>query len=266
MPNGVIMAQTERRVKSRGYVAWVNMRQRCRNPHLKDFASYGKRGLAFDRRWESFEAFSADMGEPPPGMTLERRDTMGDYGPTNCQWATRGDQALKKRTCVRYTFQGRSLTLPEWARELGVHRITLLKRLQGGMPIDVAFTTAVAPRAPRTSTQYEFQGQSHTLAEWSRATGIPRLTLLKRLTLGWSVPLTLTTPPDLGNRRARNGVVRPSAEITHHGRSRTIVEWAAQTGIKSATIRRRLALGWSITKTLTTPPADTPRKGSSTPD
>src|SRR6188472_3312541 len=93
--------------RPKAYAAWVNMRQRCRNPRRKDFTNYGYRGITYDRRWESFETFLADMGEPAPGMTLERKDNMSDYGPENCAWVPRSVQALNKRNNVRYELNGK---------------------------------------------------------------------------------------------------------------------------------------------------------------
>lgn len=42
--------------------------------------------------------------------------------------------------------------------------------------------------------------------------------------------------------------------ITHNGQSRCITEWAEVTGIRYATLRTRLALGWPVERALTTPP------------
>ena len=36
------------------------------------------------RRWLDFANFLADMGERPPGMTLERKDNDGPYASCNC--------------------------------------------------------------------------------------------------------------------------------------------------------------------------------------
>ena len=59
--------------KSKTYSVWVMMRQRCLNPHNKDWKYYGGRGIEICQRWlSSFEAFLADMGEKPPGLTLDR--------------------------------------------------------------------------------------------------------------------------------------------------------------------------------------------------
>jgi len=47
----------------------------------------------------------------------------------------------------------------------------------------------------RNLVRYEHNGQSLTLAEWSRITGIGRVTILKRLQRGWPVARALTEAP-----------------------------------------------------------------------
>ena len=128
--------------RPRGYAAWVNLRQRCTNPNGPNFKDYGgrPRPITYSRRWEEFSNFIADMGEPPLGLTLDRRDNMGDYTPENCRWVSRAVQNLNKRNCVRYEFGGKSQTLAEWARETGIGRVTMLKRIQRGVPLALALT------------------------------------------------------------------------------------------------------------------------------
>jgi hypothetical protein len=80
------------------YRSWVAMLTRCRNPKCKDWPHYGGRGITICDRWLGFENFLADMGERPPGMTLDRYpDPDGNYERDNCRWATASQQQTNKR-------------------------------------------------------------------------------------------------------------------------------------------------------------------------
>ncbi len=96
---------------TRTHVIWMNMRDRCRRPGNKNYADYGGRGIRVCERWEQFEAFFADMGEAPAGLSLERRDNDGNYSPDNCVWASRKVQARNQRRTVRISHNGRTMAL-----------------------------------------------------------------------------------------------------------------------------------------------------------
>jgi hypothetical protein len=121
------------------------MRSRCLNPSDQNFANYGGRGITVCERWRSFEAFLADMGERPPGHSVERKDNDGPYSPENCVWATRVEQANNSRRNLRVAFQGETLTATQWARRFGLRPQVVRWRLHRGWPIE----RALAEPSPR---------------------------------------------------------------------------------------------------------------------
>jgi hypothetical protein len=81
------------------YTCWVNMRERCFNPHRDQFEHYGGRGIQVCAQWSlSFEAFWRDMQATwSPGLCIDRKDNAGHYNKDNCRWATQSDQLRNQR-------------------------------------------------------------------------------------------------------------------------------------------------------------------------
>jgi hypothetical protein len=80
------------------FQSWSSMLTRCTNPNNAQFHDYGGRGIQVCDRWLKFENFLADMGERPDGLTLDRRDSNGNYAPGNCRWATWDEQGQNRRS------------------------------------------------------------------------------------------------------------------------------------------------------------------------
>ncbi len=124
------------------YRVWVSMRQRCNNINNPEYESYGGRGIYVCERWSSFKNFLEDMGEKPPGMSIDRfPDQNGNYEKSNCRWATTGEQNRNTRRNHIITFNGETRCLTDWAEILGIRPVTLSGRLATGWSIERAFTT-----------------------------------------------------------------------------------------------------------------------------
>ena len=80
------------------YKIWKQMRYR-----VKHDPNYTERGITICERWNDYECFLEDMGERPPGLSIERVDNDGNYCPSNCIWADRQTQNTNRRP-ARYPF------------------------------------------------------------------------------------------------------------------------------------------------------------------
>ncbi len=109
---------------------WMSMLQRCFDTRCKCYPRYGGRGITVCPRWLEFQEFLADMGlRPSPQHSIDRIYNNGDYGPANCRWATRTEQANNKRNSRVLTAQGISRTMAEWSRVSGISVVTIKRRI-----------------------------------------------------------------------------------------------------------------------------------------
>jgi len=112
--------------------AWRGMIARCTQPKMQSYRYYGGRGICVCARWMNFPSFLTDMGEKPYGMTLDRIDSSKHYEPSNCRWATPGQQAVNKSNNIWVEIGGRRQVLSHWAKEIGINRTTVLMRIHRG--------------------------------------------------------------------------------------------------------------------------------------
>lgn len=127
------------------YNCWLQMRHRCNNKNNQRYADYGGRGVRvfpdWDRPFGGFEAFFAYMGFCPPDKNSIDRwpDKNGHYVPGNVRWGDDEDQNNNKRTNHLIEFKGKTQTISQWARETGIAKSVIRRRLKAEWPIDMVF-------------------------------------------------------------------------------------------------------------------------------
>jgi hypothetical protein len=126
---------------TRVYIIWVSMRQRCSCKNRSNFQDYGGRGIKVCDRWNTFENFLEDMGEPPgKDYSLDRIDVNGNYCRENCRWATNKDQANNRRNNRIIGWNGIKKTISEWSESVGIASSAIIYRLNHGWPVEEALT------------------------------------------------------------------------------------------------------------------------------
>lgn len=123
----------KRGTQSRIYMIWQTMIKRCHSPTDKGYAGYGARGISVCESWRnSFDCFLADMGEPLPGLSIERDDVNGNYEPSNCRWATSVEQSNNARSNLMLDTPDGVMTVSEFSRRHGFHYGTTRSRIRRG--------------------------------------------------------------------------------------------------------------------------------------
>lgn len=121
--------------KNNVYSVWSGMKSRCGNPNNPAYPHYGGRGIAVCERWQKFENFLADMGMPPPGMTIDREDNDGNYEKNNCRWISRKRQQRNQRVTRKVTIGGKEFIAADLAEHAGLKTDTIVNRAKEGLPL-----------------------------------------------------------------------------------------------------------------------------------
>lgn len=183
---------------TRLYKVWSEMKRRCNNKNDNVYKYYGGRGIKYCPEWEKFEIFEKwalanGYKELHRGLcTLDRIDHEGDYRPENCRWISINAQQRNKRNSFMICIDGKTMTASEWSEVSGVSSGTIVARIKkyGYTEKEAVFTP---PRFP-VKNGLVYNGKMLSIMEWSRRTGINPKTIHMRLSRGWSIEKTLTTP------------------------------------------------------------------------
>ena len=137
---------------------WNGILVRCHSPAAsrKEIRNYQRRGIVVCQGWRlSFHDFVLDMGEPPTlKHTIDRIQRKGNYSCGHCT-----------------------------------------ECLDNGWPFNCRWATYIEQNNNKSDNVFlTHNGETHTVAEWSRKTGLPWARIRQRVLMGWSHTDALIRP------------------------------------------------------------------------
>ena len=186
-----------------------SMIQRCENPKRQQYSRYGGRGIKVCEEWHNYEIirkWALENGYRHP-LKLDRIDNNGNYEPSNCRWISKKEQMNNRSSNTKYTYDGETHTLSEWADIYKINKETFYTRWSNGK----RGTELFAPAKIKTKNRepIEYNGKTQTIRQWSEEYNINYSTLIKRLDSGMDISTALTKPVD---KRFRNSKYDEIAE------------------------------------------------------
>ena len=104
----------------------------------------GKKCGICDEWYQSFESFHAWAIENgyKEGLCLNRLDHEKPFCPENCRWG-KWRCEFGSSHCRYLTYNGETLNVSDWAKKIGIKRVTIYKRLNEGWNVEEALTTPI---------------------------------------------------------------------------------------------------------------------------
>lgn len=112
------------KTKSKIYVVWRGMKERCTNPNHKNYHLYKDK---LCKEWFDSDTFISWANETGyvEGLTIDRIDSTKGYCPENCQFITAKENTIKgnkERRLKTYEYKGEQYTCKELSDMLCIER------------------------------------------------------------------------------------------------------------------------------------------------
>ncbi len=188
---GVISMESHGMFESRIYKVWTGMKQRCDNKNNVAYKNYGGRGISYDKSWEKFTKFYADMGDPPKGLTIDRIDNNGNYCKENCRWVSKKVQQNNMRTTIFLVMGGVRLSIHDWADKIGIDYEVLHGR---HYKLGWSDKRTLTEKVRLKNKLFLYKGKEYRIGELAKMVGLNTSTLSMRMSKqGWTLERAMKT-------------------------------------------------------------------------
>jgi hypothetical protein len=133
------------------------MKKRCYYTKCNRYNYYGGRGIKLCDEWNdrtiirisgigytkgflAFKKWALENGYQD-NLSIDRIDVNGNYEPSNCRWVTKRVQANNCRNNKYITYKGKTQSMADWCRELGLDYVLMQQRFYKGWTPEKAFKT-----------------------------------------------------------------------------------------------------------------------------
>ena len=134
-----------------------SMKKRCYYIKSIQYEYYGGRGIKLCDEWNdrtiirisgigytkgflAFKKWALENGYQD-NLSIDRIDVNGNYEPANCRWVTKRVQANNCRNNKYITYKGKTQSMADWCRELGLDYGLMQQRFYKGWTPEKAFKT-----------------------------------------------------------------------------------------------------------------------------
>lgn len=129
---------------TRLYSIFSGMKKRCYNTNSQFYKNYGGRGIEICDEWlsdyQNFKKWAWENGYSDE-LSIERVNVNGNYEPSNCTWIDMRLQAKNRTNVAAIEYNGKTYTIRDLAKEVGIKEHTLAARLRVGWDLEEAIST-----------------------------------------------------------------------------------------------------------------------------
>ena len=133
--NSCVARSTHGQKGTRLYNIWHGMKQRCEYPKNIGYARYGGRGIRVCQEWslafQPFMDWALSHGYSDE-LSIDRKDSDGNYEPDNCKWSNSVEQANNRCSSREILIDGERITAADLSKASGINVTTIMYRLNRG--------------------------------------------------------------------------------------------------------------------------------------